>query len=565
MTIATRVLALSYWSSETQITNSPNTVDVADVVITPNGTQHLLFLDNRTGMQALYYQRKPDADHNWSMHTVLSNETGGIQAGSACLCSDTSNNIYAVWEEYYGGNIQLYFSRSLDDGNTWSNPVVVAGSVTSVVRAKSPAITVDNMNTLHLIWQDEETSQIKYRKGPADGLNLSTPMVLNSFSASHPGIAFGSARLLAYWQESIGGYEQIKYRESADLGETWNNNYFLSNASTDDCEAPYVTFCNDDFYALWQQANGTAVMLRIGKADVGLLSELTISTSTGICSEPVLAVFGSKMIAAWVYNDAGNYRIRFNMSLDQGVSWGEDSGFSYGTSVSSPRLAADRGNFNIYYSYAAAGTATQIFHALRDDIDPAAPVITCQSNVGAKSSGNNYPEFSWVSRDNEGGIGIAGFALLLDTQASTDPGSTVQKASNVTSISYSNLANGKYYFHIRAIDLLGNPGHVSHYALDINRNSFCPEQEVWVAPSPVRDGRFNLRYFLSKPAEIKLEFYDAAGRKISLQNYSGLTGINRLQLDIGDWVNGTYFFRLTARELVTGQEAVITKAFAVLR
>lgn len=147
--------AVPYWGPEEQITNSSSWAQINGAVASRDRSMHLLTLDNRTGLPAVYYQRRDQGQKIWTTHIVLSNETGGIQAGDAGIGTDVAGNICAVWEEYYGGNIRLYFRRSMDIGRSWSLAVLVAGAASTTAQAKDPDLVIDGNNTMHLVWLDE--------------------------------------------------------------------------------------------------------------------------------------------------------------------------------------------------------------------------------------------------------------------------------------------------------------------------------------------------------------------------------------------------------------------------
>ncbi len=561
-------LAIPNWSPEEQLTNSSAWAYNGDEAVGPEGTLHMLSCDNRTGLPIIYYQRKADGEQSWSSPAVLSSEAGSVQAGLSAIYADPEeeNNIYAVWEEYFGGEVRIYFRHSQDAGLTCSDSVLVAGEAAGTSQAGHPDLVVDSGHTMHLVWQDGLTNQVMYRQGPADGLTLSTPMILSGSDASHPGIARGSSKLVVFWQEPVAGFEQIKYKESGNGGGDWSNPRILGTAPSSHCMEPSLVFDGqDNFYAVWSRDN--AIVFQKADASLGVLPPLIVSTSTGgSCLQPAIVVKDSKIAVAWVYNDAGHWQIRVNASSDGGSTWGEDAGFESGASVSRPRLAEDRGNIHLFYDFdLSGGGQEQVWHALRDDTGPPAPQISSVSHPDQEQSGNNWPIFTWPREDNPGGIGVQGYVVAFDNQPDSDPGDIITQAAQENSAEFFGLENGTYYLHIKAVDSLNNLGSVAHYAINIDRNSFFPGDQVWVAPSPVRDGELNLRFFLSRVAEIKLEFFDAAGRKLGSQALAGEMGINQLCRDIHDWVNGTFFYRLTARAHDNGQEAVVTKPFVVLR
>jgi hypothetical protein len=558
------VSAAPYWSPETQLTNSSSWAHNEDEAVGPTGTLHMLTLDNRTTLPAAYYQRKPDSSPNGSSFVVLSSQTGGVQTNRSVLCTDNGQGVYAVWEEYYGLDIHIYFRRSLDDGLTWQDAVLVAGSTTAAAQATYPSIMVDK-GLLHLLWYDQYTGQVLYRKGPADGSTLSTPLALNvSGQAEAPNLAISGNGIVAYWQDP--SLEKIKYVQSADSGESWFNAQTLGNADNNNCSAPKLVIdANQNLYAVWSQPD--QVVFQKVDAVLGALSPMTVSTQPGTSfQQPTLAVWGGKIVVAWIFNESGNMQIRMNTSSDSGKTWGTDAGFDTRGSVQRPRLVADRGNFHLFYDKGDAGPdRNQVWHVLRDDLGPLPVKVKSSSHPNPDNSGNNLPMFSWTANDNPGGIGLLGYAVTFDTRPDTDPGTTIQYGPDQTSQTFSTSGNGVYYFHIRALDQLMNPGDVTHFQVGIDNHSLLPEDQVWIAPAPVRNGRFNLHFFLTKSADIKLDFFSSTGLKITSQTLSGTTGINRLVLDIRDWVNGTYFYRVTARAQDNGDQAMVKRAFGVLQ
>jgi hypothetical protein len=192
-------------------------------------------------------------------------------------------------------------------------------------------------------------------------------------------------------------------------------------------------------------------------------------------------------------------------------------------------------------------------------------LISSQTHPSGIPSGNNRPICTWVGTDNPGGIGLAGYAVAFDNLPSTDPGSSITNPPNLAQAEYPDILNGQHYLHVRGIDSNGNLGDVAHYAIAVDNNSFCPGDQAWVAPSPVRDGILNLRFFLTKASDLSVRFFDAAGRNICTQVPASMMGVNQMRMDISDWVNGTYFFRLIARAQDNGNVATITKPFVVLK
>jgi len=573
---AVTAAAGDFWGPEEQITNSSNSAANGAQAAGPTGTLHMLTVDSRTGVPCILYQRKPDGAQSWSSQTVLSLEAGNVQAGDCALCVDGAHGVYAVWEEFYNGSISLFLRRSADDGVTWGNRILVADPETTTMNASAPNLAVDAFGTLHLVWlstnSGESKGRLLYRKGSADSVNLSTPVDLRAPSTfvSNPGLAVGGVKLMVYFQETVRidgtGYEQIRYRLSADKGVQWAATQTLS-PNQKQCRDPRaVGDASDHFYAVWTQDNQDVLFRHYNPSEA--TSDVTLDHSAGAVSKPGIALQGTKVVAAWILNAAENQQMKMKSSSDGGVNWGELSETAIGDGVETPCLINDRGNIHLFYGFNPSGDSLsfyQVYHRIRDDLAPSGPRLTSVTHPIAEPSGNNRPSFAWTGADNPGGIGLVGYAARLDNQPASDPGNTPTCSAAQTTLTSDALTEGAYYLHLRAIDLLGNLGTPAHYAVTVEDNDFFPKDQVWVAPAPVRNGRLHLRYFLTEVAEVKLEFYDGAGRKLGGRSAPGLVGINPMTFDVSDWVNGTFFYRLTARALSNGREAVVAKPFMVVR
>jgi len=83
----------------------------------------------------------------------------------------------------------------------------------------------------------------------------------------------------------------------------------------------------------------------------------------------------------------------------------------------------------------------------------------CIDNFRVLGYGGSEATFSWSSQDDNG---IAGYSYMLDQQANTIP---PEKVRTETTKTYADLADGRWYFHVRAQDKLGHWGPANHYMI----------------------------------------------------------------------------------------------------
>jgi putative cell wall-binding protein len=114
-------------------------------------------------------------------------------------------------------------------------------------------------------------------------------------------------------------------------------------------------------------------------------------------------------------------------------------------------------------SYDLAG-AHHIWGSVSDTTPPSAPTVSSATHPSQSIWYTNpNPSFTFAASDLGG---IAGYSYVLDTFATTVPDTTSEGSS--TSKSYSGIADGEWYFHVRAVDMAGNWGAAAHYRVRVD-------------------------------------------------------------------------------------------------
>jgi len=103
-----------------------------------------------------------------------------------------------------------------------------------------------------------------------------------------------------------------------------------------------------------------------------------------------------------------------------------------------------------------------IYKAVYDTLPPKAPIVTSPTHPKEDVSyANKNPQFNWaVSWDVSG---IEGYSYVLDQVGTTVPDETIDTTE--TTVSFTNVPIGVWYFHIRAKDKAGNWGETAHYKI----------------------------------------------------------------------------------------------------
>jgi hypothetical protein len=162
---------------------------------------------------AIYYIQAQE----WSEPVVINPLQSQFLSDDPEFCIDNASNIHCVWSTRHGNNFfRIYYSKSNDEGETWSNPVSV--SMNSTKWMAEPQIVSDNQGTLHLIYEDDVGSsshKIIYKTN--DGIDpsiWSEPDTLNhGYYAGYRNrlVIDHNDRLYCFWYISS-GYGKMYYR-----------------------------------------------------------------------------------------------------------------------------------------------------------------------------------------------------------------------------------------------------------------------------------------------------------------------------------------------------------------
>jgi len=187
-----------------------------------------------------------------------------------------------------------------------------------------------------------------------------------------------------------------------------------------------------------------------------------------------------------------------------------------------------------------------------DTQPPTIPVISSSSHSDPnKWYTANTPSLTWTaSKDNASGL--AGYSYLIDKNSGTIP-DDIMEGANTAYIHNVPLANGIYYFHIKAGDHAGTWSNASHYKIQIDAKSpdipvifsiSHPDQSKWYAVNTPS---------LSWTASCD-DVSGLAGYSYLIDKNSGtipddtIEGANTAYVRNVPLVNGIYYFHIKARD-----------------
>lgn len=350
------------WSSDTRLTN--NTASSYEPCISSYGSNlHILFSDERSGYFEIYYMRSTNNGSNWSTAVRVSADDS-YHSYSAFICA--TNYIYAAWLDEFEGDLDIYYSRSSNNGYNWSTPV----SLTNGNQAqKYPMITSSGSN-VHIVYEDERVSltntEIYYRRSTNSGVNWDAEVRLTNNSAQswNPHITSEGNMLYVVFDDDRTGNHEIYFKRSTNNGSSWS-------------------------------------------------SDAILTINSGYSASASIAVSGIYAHLVWSDDRDGNSEIYYKFSTNSGSTWGADTrltnsaGDSRGASVCLSGNAVNvlwydgrSGNNEIYYKRNPTGNPTGVelisseipvkFSLSQNYPNPFNPKTKIRFEISSSSSAHTY-------------------------------------------------------------------------------------------------------------------------------------------------------------------------------
>jgi hypothetical protein len=224
----------------------------------------MIWQDNRNSDLDIYFAKSVDGGNSWTNPNIkISTDDTNNSQISPSLTVDSSGSLYAVWADYRSNNWDIYFTKSVNGGDDWTNPDIMVNSENKTSMQRDPTITVDSAGTLYAAWEDniDGDFDIHFANSTNGGANWSIPNKKINSEASgkgqyNPTIDAGiSGNVFLAWEDYRNDNADIYFAKSNDGGASWNeSNGSINTDSTDyDQSFPTLTVSSiGTIYVAWQ-------------------------------------------------------------------------------------------------------------------------------------------------------------------------------------------------------------------------------------------------------------------------------------------------------------------------
>ena len=299
------------------------------------------------------------------------NLTSDVKIDSETPCLDASgSNVYVVWTDNSTGNFDIFFIKSTDGGNTFSKPVNLSNDPGV---SYFPRIALDRNNGIYIVWTDNSLGNynIIFTKSINDGATFSKPITLtnnnkNKGVSNFPNIAVSAANdnsVYVVWSHknntdfdpsNTANQTQtydVFLTKSTDHGNTFSKSVNLSNDPSNS-QSPAVATVSGNVYVVWtDNFIGTYEIFLTKSTDYGSTFDkaTVISSNVARSISPSITAYGNNTYVTWSDNTFGNSEIFFAYSIDNGTSFNMpvsiniDAGVSDLAQITTTAAQADNG------------------------------------------------------------------------------------------------------------------------------------------------------------------------------------------------------------------------------
>jgi len=220
------------------------------------GNINVVWEDDSVGAADISYSRSVNSGISFSIPKSLSRSVGN--SVNAQIAVDLGGNINVVWENNSPGNFDVFYSRSADNGTTFSLPKNLSNDLG---HSRNPQIAVDSSGSVNVLWADNIppnfNTDVFFVRSNDGGATFSAVQNLSNnigFSAS-PWLAVDSGgNVNVTWDDSTPGNRDIFFEQSADGGATFSAPQNLSNDLGLSSFAQIAADKNANLNVVWQDA-----------------------------------------------------------------------------------------------------------------------------------------------------------------------------------------------------------------------------------------------------------------------------------------------------------------------
>ncbi|RLD66449.1 MAG: hypothetical protein DRI95_06740 [Bacteroidetes bacterium] len=286
-------------------------------------TAHALTGTSASGGAAIvWHQMNDDGNQEISFAAMTAKDetVGPVNISTApgssrwpTISGNLDGTLLVAWEDDRDGKkMELYLSRSTDEGKSWTDPEQLTKHGLGI---DDPILWQQGKIWL-VAWEDGRGG-IYTRRSDDDGKSWQKEVRIAGGNAAWPILAGNEDNIWCIWRDSTVVY----IANSSDKGDSWSEPIQLSESERQAGEPTIAVGENNVFTAWRSEKDGNSDIMFRTFIDGSWSSALNVTADPVMSEYPILAVSGSKLFLGYVSSSLGHASGYSRLSLDGGKTW----------------------------------------------------------------------------------------------------------------------------------------------------------------------------------------------------------------------------------------------------
>jgi len=158
------------WSDPVIINDGVSgSAETPDIAVGSDNTLYVVWHDSRAGNPDIYIAQSSDGGQTWGANLQINDNTTMTNQLIPSITVDISGTLHVAWEDYRNNNADIYASASIDGGRSWSSNVKLNDDTEGAIQGYPILIAV--RNTIYAAWKDTRSGlpDIYFSKSSDDG------------------------------------------------------------------------------------------------------------------------------------------------------------------------------------------------------------------------------------------------------------------------------------------------------------------------------------------------------------------------------------------------------------
>lgn len=293
-----------------------------------SGNVYAVWEDYRTGGFDIYASHMTSGGSSFATNVKVNDDINPNRQSRPELAVEPGGTVHVVWEDYRSNNWDIYYANSTDGGVTYGSNVLVTTQNTTDWQ-NNPSIDVDASGTVHIVWEDDRDGNWSvYYANSLDGFSSNVKVSKDTLPGNQwtAAIRVGDTGTIhTAWE----GATDIYYARSTDGGLSFGSGILLNDdgGNATQGKVSLAVETGGIVHAAWEDTRlSDSDIFYVRSTDDGVTFGPNVRVNDDMTTEgqatPSLAVEDGEYVhIAWADARDGGWDIYYTASPNSGASF----------------------------------------------------------------------------------------------------------------------------------------------------------------------------------------------------------------------------------------------------